>query len=159
MATITPKITPFLWFDRNAEEAAKFYTSVFPRSRILGISRYSENMHLPAGTVMTVAFELFGERFTALNGGPHVTFNESVSFVVNCDSQAEIDGYWEKLTSGGGKPVQCGWLADRFGVSWQVVPAPIWEWISGPRSPQVMQAVMAMIKLDFEKLKAAAERG
>jgi predicted 3-demethylubiquinone-9 3-methyltransferase (glyoxalase superfamily) len=157
MATISQKITPFLWFDTQAQEAASFYTSVFPDSRILSISRYSENMHLPPGTVMAVAFELCGQRFTALNGGPQVKFNESVSFVVNCDTQAEIDGYWEKLTGGGGKPVQCGWLADRFGLSWQVVPAAIWEWISGPRSPQVMQAVMSMVKLDLATLKAAAE--
>jgi predicted 3-demethylubiquinone-9 3-methyltransferase (glyoxalase superfamily) len=150
-------ITPFLWFDTNAEQAAAFYTSVFKNSRVTTTSRYGDGAPMPKGTVMTVAFELAGQKFIALNGGPHFKFNESISFVVTCETQAEIDEYWEKLTSGGGKPVQCGWLTDRFGLSWQVVPAAITELVSGPNSGRVMQALMQMVKLDSAKLKAAAE--
>lgn len=151
------KITPCLWFDTNAAEAAKFYTSVFPNSRILSTSYYTENMHMPRGTVLTVEFEMFGQRFTALNGGPEFKFSEAVSFMVHCDTQAEIDEYWEKLTAGGGAPVQCGWLRDRFGLSWQIVPREAADFVHGPRSAQVMQALMQMVKLDIAKLKAAAE--
>lgn len=157
MATMQ-KITPMLWFDGNAEEAARFYTGIFKGSRIVSVSRYSENMHQPAGTVMTVEFELCGQRFTALNGGPEFKFNESISFVVHCESQGEIDEVWAKLISGGGQEVQCGWLKDRFGVAWQVIPAGLLEWIGGPNSARVMQAVMQMVKLDAAKLAAAAGR-
>ncbi len=159
MATITQKITPCLWLDDNTtEEAVAFYTSVFPNSRILSRSYYSENMHRPAGTILTVEFELAGQRFTALNGGPEFTFNEAISLMVHCETQAEIDTYWEKLTAKGGKPVQCGWLKDRFGVSWQIVPAVIADLIRDPKkSPRVMQAVMRMVKLDLAELLAAAE--
>ena len=158
IATATaPKITPFIWFDGSAEDAAKFYTSLFKNSRILSITRYSEGMPLPKGTVLTVNFEIAGQRITALNGGPQFKLSEAFSLVVSCDSQAEIDEYWEKLTSGGGKPSQCGWLKDRFGLSWQIVPSNLVELITGPNSARVMQAIMPMTKLDVAKLKVAAE--
>lgn len=151
------KITPFLWFDTNAEEAAKFYTSIFPNSRIGAITHYGDGPPLPKGTVMTVAFELAGQHFTALNGGPVFKFNESVSFVVSCDNQAEIDDYWEKLTARGGQPVACGWLKDRFGLSWQIVPTILPDLVKGAHGGRVMQALMQMTKLDIAQLKAAAE--
>jgi predicted 3-demethylubiquinone-9 3-methyltransferase (glyoxalase superfamily) len=154
---ISPRITPFLWFDRNAEEAAAFYASVFKNSRVTGVSRYGEGAPMPKGTAMTVSFELEGQRFTALNGGPQFKFNESVSFVVHCESQAEIDEYWGKLLAGGGAPHACGWLKDRYGLSWQVVPTDIAKLVSGPNSGRVMQALMQMVKLDLAKLRAAAE--
>ena len=164
MPTITQKITPFLWFHGNAEEAVAFYTSIFPDSRTLATSRYSdagkEQHGQPPGSVMTIDFELCGQRFTALNGGggSQSVFNQAVSFVVHCDTQAEIDRYWEKLTAQGGQPVVCGWLRDRFGLSWQIVPAIIWDLITNQAtSPRVMQAVMSMVKLDLAALKAAAE--
>ncbi|MEX2218581.1 MAG: VOC family protein [Phycisphaerales bacterium] len=162
MPTITQKITPFLWFNGNAEEAVAFYTSVFPNSRTLEVSRYSdagkEQHGQPPGSVMTIGFELCGQRFTALNGGPGFPFTQAVSFVVHCDTQTEIDTYWEKLTASGGKPIVCGWLQDRFGLSWQIVPAVIWDLIKDPAtSGRVMQAVMGMVKLDVAALKAAAE--
>lgn len=156
MATITQKITPFLWFDGQAEEAARFYTSVFKGSRILEVSRYGDGAPMPKGTVMTVGFELAGQHFTALNGGPGFKFNESVSFVVHCESQLEIDEFWTKLTAGGGQPVQCGWLKDRFGLCWQIVPVGLFDLINGPRSNEVMQALMGMVKLDLAQLQAAA---
>jgi predicted 3-demethylubiquinone-9 3-methyltransferase (glyoxalase superfamily) len=156
-STTVQKITPFLWFDSNAEEAVAFYTSIFPNSRTLGVSRYPEGAPGPAGSVMTVDFELAGQRFTALNGGPRFRFNEAISFVVHCDSQAEIDAYWEKLTAGGGSPVQCGWLRDRFGLSWQIVPAALPELLEDPvRGARVMQAILRMVKIDIAALKAAA---
>jgi predicted 3-demethylubiquinone-9 3-methyltransferase (glyoxalase superfamily) len=157
--TTTQKITPFLWFDMNAEEAVAFYTSTFKNSRVTTTSRYGEGAPLPKGTVMTIAFELEGQKFIALNGGPHFKFNEAVSFVVSCDSQAEIDEYWDKLTSNGGKPVQCGWLKDRFGLSWQIVPSVLSELVKGPNGGRVMKALMQMVKLDIAQLKAAAEGG
>ena len=119
-----PKITPFLWFDNSAEQAAQFYTSIFRNSKILQTSRYPEGAPGPKGSVMTMKFELNGQEFIALNGGPHFKFNEAISFEVNCETQKEIDEYWEKLTSGGGKEVQCGWLKDKYGLSWQIVPPP-----------------------------------
>jgi predicted 3-demethylubiquinone-9 3-methyltransferase (glyoxalase superfamily) len=152
----TQNITPCLWFDTNAGEAAGFYTSVFPNSRILSTSHYTENMHMAKGTVLTVEFELMGQRFTALNGGPHFKFSEAISLMVHCDTQAEIDEYWEKLTSDGGAEVQCGWLRDKFGLSWQIVPREVADYVHGPRSAEVMQAVMTMVKLDIAKLRAAA---
>lgn len=158
MPTITQKITPCLWLDdHTTEQAVEFYTSVFPNSRVLSRSYYSENMPRPAGTILTVEFELASQRFTALNGGPEFRFNEAISLMVHCETQAEIDDYWEKLTAGGGEPVQCGWLKDRFGVSWQIVPSVIAELIRDPeKSPRVMQAVMRMVKLDLAELLAAA---
>ncbi|GMV24175.1 MAG: putative 3-demethylubiquinone-9 3-methyltransferase [Phycisphaerae bacterium] len=151
------KITPFLWFDANAEEAARFYTTVFRNSRLGFITRYGDAGPAPKGTVMTVSFELEGVQFTALNGGPHARFNEAVSFVVACDTQAEIDEYWEKLTAGGGQPIQCGWLKDRFGLAWQIVPANLFELLKDPdKSNRVMVEVMKMIKLDKAAMEAAA---
>jgi predicted 3-demethylubiquinone-9 3-methyltransferase (glyoxalase superfamily) len=151
-----PRITPFLWFDGNAEEAVDFYLSIFKNSRRLSELRNpGEDPHLgPEGRVITVAFELDGQKFTALNGGPSFKFNESISFVVRCDSQAEIDEYWSKLTSCGGSEVQCGWLKDKFGLSWQVVPARLPELL---RTPKAMQALMGMKKLIIAELESASE--
>lgn len=150
-----PKITPFLWFDRNAEEAADFYVSVFPNSRKLGVMRSSaETPSGPAGMVLTVTFELDGLRFTALNGGPGNPFNDAVSFVVRCDTQAEIDDYWAKLTAGGSE-IACGWLKDKFGLRWQIVPARLAELISNPGG---MQAMMRMMKFDIAELEKAGNR-
>lgn len=152
------KISPCLWFDGNAEEAVAFYTSVFKNSRKLEVTRYGDWGQMPEGSVLTVGFELFGQRYMALNGGPEFTFNESISFMVSCDTQAEIDEYWAKLTAGGGKEVQCGWLKDRFGVSWQIVPSMLSEWMKdGAKMDRVMRALLPMVKLDLAKLKAAAE--
>src|ERR1041385_8589640 len=121
-----PKITPFLWFDTQAEEAAKFYVSIFKNSKILSVARYGDAGPGPKGSVMTVSFELNGQQFVALNGGPHFTFTEAISFVVNCDNQQEIDEYWNKLSEGG-KPSMCGWLKDKFGLSWQIYPPVLGE--------------------------------
>jgi predicted 3-demethylubiquinone-9 3-methyltransferase (glyoxalase superfamily) len=154
------KITPFLWFDNRAEEAAKFYISVFNNSKLMGTTYYGEDGPGPKGAVMTVAFELDGQEFVALNGGPQFKFTEAVSFVVNCETQEEIDYYWGKLTADGGKEVQCGWLTDKYGLSWQVVPAKIREWARDPaRFQRVMHAVMPMKKLDLATLQQAAETG
>ena len=161
MAKVTQRITPFLWFDGRAEEAAKFYVSTFPNSKIISTSRYDEATAQaagrPPGSAMTVAFQLDGQDLVALNGGPHFKFTEAVSFVVNCESQAEIDHYWSALTSGGGQEVQCGWLKDRFGLSWQVVPAILPALMqSGPeKAGRVMAALMKMKKLDLETLERA----
>jgi predicted 3-demethylubiquinone-9 3-methyltransferase (glyoxalase superfamily) len=152
------KITPFLWFDNQAEEAARFYTSIFKNSKIGDIAHYTEGTPGPNGSVMTVRFTIEGQEFIALNGGPEFKFNESISFVVNCGDQAEIDYYWSKFTVNGGQEVQCGWLKDKYGVSWQIVPAILPELIGGPdekRAARVMQALMKMIKLDIAKLKTA----
>ena len=142
-----PRITPFLWFDTNAEEAVNFYVSVFADSRRLDEVRSGD------GAIVTIAFELEGQKFTALNGGPHFRFNEAISFVVRCDTQAEIDDYWEKLLAGG-TVAQCGWLKDRFGLSWQVVPARLPELI---RHPKALQAMLQMKKLDIAELERAAQ--
>jgi len=149
-----PRVTPFLWFDNNAGEAVDFYLSVFKNSRKLDEMKTPDSMQLPpqAGPkpkVLTIAFELEGQKFTALNGGPMFQFNESVSFVVRCDSQQEIDYYWSKLTGGGGTESQCGWLKDKFGLSWQIVPARLGELIAHPKA---MQAMMGMKKLDIAEL-------
>ncbi len=153
-----PKVAPFLCFDSNAEEAVAFYVSVFKGARVGAITRYGDGAPMPRGTAMTIAFEIFGQHFTALNAGPHFKFNDAVSFVVNCDSQEEIDGYWALLTADGGSPVQCGWLRDRFGLSWQIVPAILPELMSNPAScDRVMAALLQMTKLDLAALKAAAE--
>lgn len=153
-----PNVTPFLWFDSQAEEAANFYVSVFPNSRITETTRYPEGAPAPAGTVMTVGFELDGKPFTALNAGPHYQFSPAISFVIHCKDQAEVDHYWEKLTAGG-KEVQCGWLSDKYGLSWQVVPDRLLELNTDPdkaKVGRVMAAMMQMVKLDIAKLEAAA---
>jgi predicted 3-demethylubiquinone-9 3-methyltransferase (glyoxalase superfamily) len=154
------KVTPFLWFDSNAEEAANFYVSVFKNSKVRGMTRYTgEEPSGQKGSVMTVSFELDGQEFVALNGGPQFKFTEAVSFVVNCETQEEIDYYWEKLSSGGGEEVQCGWVTDKYGLSWQVVPAKIREWARDPAGFQrVMHAVMQMKKLDIAALESAYEQ-
>jgi predicted 3-demethylubiquinone-9 3-methyltransferase (glyoxalase superfamily) len=157
------RIAPCLWFDHQAEEAARFYTSIFKNSKIGTITRYGEagrEIHgKPPGSVLTVAFELDGQPFTALNGGPVFKFNEAISFQVNCETQEEIDFYWMKLSAGGDeKAQQCGWLKDKFGVSWQIVPSIISQLISDPdtaKSQRVMQALFQMKKLDIAKLKQA----
>jgi predicted 3-demethylubiquinone-9 3-methyltransferase (glyoxalase superfamily) len=155
------KITPFLWFEDQAEEAVNFYTSIFKNSKIGDVARYSDSgacvSGRKAGSVMTVAFELDGQKFIALNGGPEFKFNEAVSFVINCETQQEVDHMWSKLTEGGHE-VQCGWLRDKYGISWQVVPTVISEIMSGEepeKSERAMQALLQMKKIDIEKLKAA----
>lgn len=155
-------ISPCLWFDTQAEEAAKFYTSIFKNSRIGAISRYGDGAPLPKGTVLTVAFTLDGQDFMALNGGPVFKFNEAVSLVVRCQTQAEIDHYWDRLCADGGKAVRCGWLKDKYGLSWQIVPAMMDRMMADPdatRTGRVMQAVMQMVKLDIAALERAFERG
>ena len=144
----------FLWFDTQAAEAANFYTSLFEDGKILNVNHYGEGMPKPAGTVMTVVFQINGMEFIALNGGPEFKFNSSVSFVVPCDTQAEIDKLWDALTADGGKPVQCGWLVDRFGLSWQIVPAKMGEFA---KSPAAMKAMMGMTKLDMDVMERAAK--
>lgn len=151
------KITPFLWFDGKAEAAARFYTSIFKNSKMLSVSRYGEAGPGPKGSVMTVEFELEGEKFVALNGGPHYTFSPAVSFVVNCETQQEVDHYWERLSEGGEK-IQCGWLKDQYGLSWQIVPTVLPELMQDKdpeRRKRVMEAMLKMIKLDIEQLKRA----
>jgi len=157
------KITPFLWFSDNAEEAVRVYVSIFKNSKIGKIARYDEAGEKvagrPAGSVMTVEFQLEGEDFVALNGGPMFKFTEAISFVVNCETQEEVDYYWKKL-SAGGKEVQCGWLKDKFGLSWQIVPTILPELLSdkdAAKSQRVMQAMLEMVKLDIKKLKQAAK--
>lgn len=156
-----PNITPFLWFDGQAEEAANFYVSVFPNSKIHKVLRYGEagrDKHgKRPGTAMTVVFELDGRRFTALNGGPHFSFTPAVSFVVHCKTQAEVDDYWEKLGEGGPPEAQqCGWLADRYGLSWQIVPDRLIELLSDPAtSERAIQAMMSMKKIDIGALEIA----
>ena len=154
-----PKITPFLWCDRDAEQAARFYVSVFKGGRILNIARYGAAGPGKPGAVMTVKFRVLGQEFTALNGGPVFKFTPAVSFVVHCSTQREVDYYWRKLTAGG-KPVQCGWLEDRYGVSWQIVPDILIELVGGKdsaKAARVTAAMMKMIKLDIRKLQQAAK--
>jgi predicted 3-demethylubiquinone-9 3-methyltransferase (glyoxalase superfamily) len=151
------KITPFLWFDGKAEDAARFYMSIFKNSKLLSIGRYGEAGPGPLGSVMTVAFELDGEKFVALNGGPNYSFSPAVSFVVNCQTQQEVDHYWERLSQGGEK-VQCGWLKDKYGLSWQIVPAVLPELLQDKdpeKRNRVMAAMLKMIKLDIEQLERA----
>jgi predicted 3-demethylubiquinone-9 3-methyltransferase (glyoxalase superfamily) len=153
------KITPWLWFDTQAEEAATFYTSVFKNSKILSVDRYGDAGPGEAGSVMTVAFELDGQEFVGLNGGPHFTFNEAVSFLVSCDSQDEVDEYWNRLTEGG-EESQCGWLKDKYGVSWQIIPTALPELLGDPdpaRAQRAMQAMLTMGKIDVEALRQAAD--
>jgi predicted 3-demethylubiquinone-9 3-methyltransferase (glyoxalase superfamily) len=156
------KITPFLWFNDKAEEAVKFYASVFKKVKTLKVARYSDAAASasgrPKGSVMTVEFEIEGQRFVALNGGPHFKFTEAISFVVNCETQVELDRYWKKL-SAGGQPSQCGWLKDKYGVSWQIVPSILGELASGKdtaKVQRVMQALLKMGKLDIKTLRRAA---
>jgi len=158
------RITPFLWFDDQAGEAVSFYTSVFPDSRIVTVTRYNkesaEVSGRPEGQVMTIGFELDGQEFAALNGGPHFTFNEAISLVVHCDSQDEVDHYWERLSEGGDENAQqCGWLKDRFGVSWQVVPRDLVELLGDPdpeRARRATRAMLRMKKIDLAELRRAA---
>jgi predicted 3-demethylubiquinone-9 3-methyltransferase (glyoxalase superfamily) len=153
------RITPCLWFDGNAEEAVNFYLSVFKDAKITNVTHYGEAGPMPKGTVLTIEFELNGEEFLALNGGSDFKFSPSISFMVNCDTQEEVDYYWEKLTAGG-KEVQCGWLEDKFGVSWQIVPSMMIEVLSGPdkaKADRVMKAMMTMVKLDINALQNAAK--
>jgi predicted 3-demethylubiquinone-9 3-methyltransferase (glyoxalase superfamily) len=153
------KIIPNLWFDTEAEEAADFYTSVFENSRIMNVTRYTEAAPRPAGTVMTVEFELDGQRFVGINGGPQFTFDEAVSFQITCETQDEVDHYWERL-SDGGKEGQCGWLKDRYGLSWQVVPTGMEELFADPdpeRARRATQAMLAVGKLDIAALRSAAD--
>jgi predicted 3-demethylubiquinone-9 3-methyltransferase (glyoxalase superfamily) len=160
MSKIEQKITPFLWFDDKAEEAIKFYVSLFPNSKIGEISRYSDEgaevSGMPKGSVMVVTFELDGQKFMALNGGPHFKFTEAVSFLVDCETQAEVDHYWDKLSQGGHKD-RCGWLKDRYGLSWQVVPTVLGKLMSDPaKASRVMKAMLQMDKLDIVRLEEAA---
>jgi predicted 3-demethylubiquinone-9 3-methyltransferase (glyoxalase superfamily) len=157
------KVRPFLWYDKEAEDAAKFYCSVFKNSKILNTARYPEGSPAPAGSVMTVEFELDGEHFIALNAGPHFKFNEAISFVIECENQEEVDHYWGKLTSGGGQESMCGWLKDKYGLSWQVTPKALPKLMSQPdkeKAQRVMQAMLQMKKIVIADLeRAAAESG
>jgi predicted 3-demethylubiquinone-9 3-methyltransferase (glyoxalase superfamily) len=155
-----PTIAPNLWFDTQAEEAARFYCSVFPNSRIRLVSYYGEAGPGPAGTVLTVDFELDGQPFTAINGGPQFTFSEAISLLINCADQAEVDYYWDALRAGGGEESMCGWLKDRYGLSWQVVPEGMAEVMADPdpsRAERAMRAMLTMRKLDVAALRAAAD--
>jgi predicted 3-demethylubiquinone-9 3-methyltransferase (glyoxalase superfamily) len=158
------KITPFLWFDHQAEDAVKFYTAIFKNSKVGRILRYGEeaakisSTGRSVGSVLTIEFEMQGQKFVALNGGPLFKFNESISFVVNCETQEEVDYFWEKLTAAGGHESQCGWLKDKFGVSWQVVPSVLIDMLHDKdpsKSERVMQAMLQMQKIDIGKLKEA----
>jgi predicted 3-demethylubiquinone-9 3-methyltransferase (glyoxalase superfamily) len=152
------KITPFLWFDGQAEEAANFYTSIFDNSRILDVARYGEVGPGEKGSVMTVSFELEGQKFVGLNGGPHYKFTPAISFYISCQTQEEVDYFWEKLLRGGGRPSQCGWLSDKFGVSWQVVPDALIGYLQDEdreKGQRVMQAMLQMVKIDINKLEEA----
>ena len=154
------KITPCLWFDNNAEDAVRFYTSIFKDSQVLEMARYTDAGSRPKGSVMTIKFQLQGQEFLALNGGPQFKFTEAVSLIVNCKTQQEVDEYWEKL-SAGGKEVQCGWLKDRFGMSWQVVPTILPEMLADKdpaKANRVMQAMLKMVKLDISGLRRAYEQ-
>lgn len=151
-------ITPFLWFNDQAEEAMKFYVSVFKNSKVHGVTRYGEEGPGPKGTVMTASFELDGQEFVALNGGPIFSFTQAISFVVNCETQEEVDDLWKKLPEGGGETMECGWLKDRFGVPWQIVPVVLGQMLldkSAERTSRVMKAMLQMHKLDIKTLQQA----
>lgn len=153
------KIITYLWFDSQAEEAAQFYTSLFDDSRIVTVARYGEGGPGPAGRVMTVKFELDGQEFLALNGGPHFRFNEAISLLVNCESQEEVDELWAKLTEGG-EPSRCGWLKDRYGLSWQIIPTALPELLTDPdptRAQRAMRAMLGMQKIEIDELRRAAD--
>jgi predicted 3-demethylubiquinone-9 3-methyltransferase (glyoxalase superfamily) len=157
-APAMPKITPFLWFDGLAEEAATFYVSIFPNSKITAVLRCGEAGPGPVGSVLTIGFELDGQTFTGLNGGPAAVVNESVSFVIDCQDQGEVDHYWETLVQGG-EPIMCGWLKDRYGLRWQVTPRALIELLADPdeaKAARVMRAMMQMVKIDIAALEAAA---
>lgn len=154
------KITTYLWFDNDAEEAINFYTSIFNNSRIVNVSRYPEGGPGPAGTMMSATFELEGQQFMALNGGPHFKFNEAISLFVDCTSQEEVDTLWNRLLEGGGQESMCGWLKDRFGLSWQIVPRQLGELMGDPdpaKAQRVMQAMLQMQKIDIAGLQRAYE--
>lgn len=154
-----PTITPNLWFDTQSEEAAEFYCSIFPNSKITNVTHYGEAGPRPAGMVLTVDFVLDGQEYTAINGGPEFTFTEAISLLINCEDQEEVDYYWAKLTDGG-QEVQCGWLKDRYGLSWQVCPVGMLELLNDPdpeRSQRAMTAMLGMVKLDLAALRAAAD--
>ena len=154
------KIKPFLWFDTQAEEAANFYVSIFNNSKILSISRYGDGGPGPKGSVMTVSFELDGQEFIGLNGGPHFKFTEAISFTVMCKTQAEVDDFWKKLTAGG-QEVECGWLKDKYGLCWQITPTILPEMLSDPdpqKAKRVMQAMMTMKKIDIAALQRAYDQ-
>ncbi len=155
------KITTFLWFDNKAEEAANFYVSLFKNSKILDVSRYGDTGPGSKGSVMTVNFQLEGQEYIALNGGPEFKFTEAISLYVNCKTQAEVDELWEKLTAGGGEESQCGWLKDKYGLSWQIVPTALTEMLSDPdpvKAQRVMQAMLQMKKIDIQGLKNARDQ-
>jgi predicted 3-demethylubiquinone-9 3-methyltransferase (glyoxalase superfamily) len=160
MNTPKKKITPFLWFDTEAEEAAKFYTSIFKNSKILSVTHYGDAGPKPKGSVMTVSFELDGQAFTALNGGPQYKFTEAISLAVDCETQGEVDFFWEKLTQGG-QEIQCGWLKDKYGLTWQIVPKAMFELMQDPnpaKSQKVMMALFQMKKIDIDVLKRARDQ-
>lgn len=151
------KVTTFLWFDSQAEEAAVFYTSVFKNSGVLEVSRYGEGAPIPAGTAMTVRFELDGQEFIALNGGPHHKFTDAISLYVDCEDQAEADYFWDRLIDGG-EPSQCGWLKDRYGLSWQIIPREMQSLLADPdpaKAQRTMQAMLTMTRIDLEALRRA----
>ena len=155
------KITPFLWFDDNAEEAVNFYVSLFADSKVNNITRYGEGGPGPEGQIMTASFELHGQEFMALNGGPHFTFSPAISFFVNCETQEEVDELWEKLLEGG-EAQQCGWITDRFGVSWQIIPTALGELMGDldpAKSQRVMTAMLRMVKIDIQGLQQAYDQG
>lgn len=157
-----PAITPWLWFDGQAEEAAELYVSVFPHSKITDRTRFGAGLPQPEGSVMTVSFVLDGREFVGLNGGPQFPFTEAVSFQIACGSQQEVDDYWTKLTADGGEESMCGWLKDRFGVSWQVVPDGLGELLGDPdpgRAQRALQAMLGMRKLDLAEMRRAADQG
>lgn len=159
MATLQ-KITTCLWFDGKAEEAANFYVSLFPNSKVTDVVRYTEAGPGPAGSVLTIAFELDGQPFVGLNGGPQFSFTEAVSFIVNCESQAEVDEFWDRLIADGGEPGQCGWLKDKFGLSWQVVPTELPQLLGDPdpeKAARATQAMFQMSKLDIEEIRRARD--
>jgi len=161
MIKSSQKITPFLWFDGEAEEAANFYTSIFENSRIVDVTRYGEAGPGEKGSVMTVSFELEGQRFVGLNGGPNYKFTPAVSFYISCKTQEEVDYFWKRLLAGGGEPNACGWLTDKFGLSWQVIPDALIEYLQDEdreRAQRVMQAMMKMVKIDVKKIQEAYDQ-
>lgn len=154
------KITPFLWFDHQAEEAMNFYVSIFKNSKVINVNRYGDGAPLPSGTVMTASFQISGQTFIALNGGPVFKFTPAISFVVNCEGQDEVDEYWSKLTAGG-EESQCAWLKDKFGISWQIVPSELGKLLSDPdpvKAGRVMQAMLKMKKIDIAGLQLAYDQ-
>lgn len=159
---VQQKITTYLWFDNNAEEAMSFYVSIFKNSKILEVVRYGDAGPGPKGTVMNGVFQLEGQQFMALNGGPHFKFTEAISLFVSCESQEEVDELWEKLTADGGSPSQCGWLKDKFGLSWQIIPTALMEMLADKdpeKSKLVMEAMLQMSKIDINKLRQAYNQG